>query len=129
MDIYEKVILLLDMGDEYCQLYHGPYDNQENHKTVNYLVCPVGYRQSERVERKVRELIIPICQECVDGLYDGEWTLLYCLNCMANQWILRPISRFGYRHNLIWLGSCPKCSKEFKEIYFNAPASEESAAN
>ncbi|MDA8164298.1 MAG: hypothetical protein M0017_04620 [Desulfobacteraceae bacterium] len=123
MDIYDKAILLAALDSEYCQLSHGPFDTRENHKAVDFLVCPLGYREGEGVEVQVRELTIPICSDCADGLHDEEWTLLYCLNCLASQWILRPISRLRYRHNLIWLGSCPHCAETFGGISFNEPAS------
>jgi hypothetical protein len=119
MDNYEEAILLVELGHEFCHLSHGPHDAREDHLAVDYLVCPIGYREHEDVEVQVRDLTIPICRECSDGLYDGEWTLLYCLNCLASQWILRPVSRLRYRHNLIWLGGCPHCLGTFGGIYFN----------
>jgi hypothetical protein len=118
MDACEKFILLVEQKDVSCQLNHGPFAREEEHPAVDYLVCPIGFKKGESEEEK-EKLVIPICRCCRNGLHDQEWTLLYCLNCLASKWILRPIARLKYNHNLIWLGSCPRCSKKFGGIYFN----------
>jgi hypothetical protein len=117
MDPFGKLILLSELENAYCQLDHGPFSQREDHPAVDYVVCPLGYKDA--AEPGLQQLTIPVCRCCVDGLHADEWTLLFCLNCLANKWILRPIARLKYQHNLIWLGACPECSKKFGGIYFN----------
>jgi hypothetical protein len=116
IDHFEKLILLTELDYAYCQLDHGPYDQRENHPAIDYVVCPLGYAE---IDPPMQQLTIPVCQTCVDGLHGEEWTLLFCLNCLASKWILRPIARLKYQHHLIWLGSCPECSEKFGGIFFN----------
>jgi hypothetical protein len=118
MDACEKFTLLFELGNTCCQLNHGPATSKEEHPAVDYVVCPLGYKDGA-LEREEEKLVIPVCRCCLEGLLGKEWTLLYCLNCLASQWILRSIARLKYSHNLIWLGSCPECSREFGGIYFN----------
>lgn len=112
--------LQAELAHSHCELSHGTRDTSP-HSAVDYLVLPIGTKDSNGIVSNQSDLIIPICQDCLDGLTDEAWTLLYCLDCNESQWILRDFSRLKYRHNLIWLRGCPKCSAEFGGIYFNDP--------
>lgn len=119
MDQCERLALLAELAESRCQLNHGPGTENEFYRAVNYIVMPMGYRENSIQEVTVRELVIPVCQECIDALLSEQWTLLYCFECCESQWVNRQIARNRYRHNILWLKGCPRCSKEFGGLYFN----------
>jgi len=120
MDKYDEVALIASLNNEICQLSHGPYDKLTR-KATNCIINPIGQKTNkEHGDATIdKEFCIPICNECAIALSEDDWTLLFCLNCLNNVWVLREISKLSYRHHIIWLGSCPKCSNEFGGIYFN----------
>lgn len=120
MDGIEKLVLLSELSNsEYCQLNHGPNTIEKDYIAVDYLICPIGYKESENIQVVVKELTIPICQECVDGLNNDNWVLIYCLSCLNSQWIYKLLAKMKYPTNIVWLNGCPKCTKKFNGIYFN----------
>ena len=118
IDDIDKIGLQADLLHATCQLNHGPLD-KEPHQAIDYLVIPVGETQANGTPQTHAELVIPVCQDCVDALQGEEWTLLYCLECNKSQWILRAVARLNYRHHIIWLKGCPECGGEFHGISFN----------
>jgi len=119
MDQSERLILLAELNNSYCELSHGPGTNKHDYRAVNYIVIPMGHKENEITEVAQRELVIPVCQECIEALSDNQWTLLYCFDCCQSQWINRQKAKNRYRHNILWLRGCPKCSNEFGGLYFN----------
>ncbi len=122
IDEIDVLGLEADLAHSHCELNHGPRDT-EPHRAVDYLVLPVGKKHANGTITDKGELVIPVCQECLEGLTDEAWTLLYCIDCNESQWVARQLSKMQYRHNLIWLRGCPRCSAEFGGIYFNDPES------
>jgi hypothetical protein len=114
----DRLHLLADMCGAHCELNHGPGIENERYPAVDYLVWPVGYRESPNVSTAVRDYAVPICQDCLDALEGEEWTLLYCNQCCSSQWVLRAISRLEYRHSVIRLRGCPKCGGRFGGCWF-----------
>jgi len=116
IDDIDAVGLRMELEHSHCELSHGPRDTQP-HKAIDYLVMPTGYKgQADS------NLVIPVCQDCLDGISDPAWTLVYCLECGESQWILREIAKMQYRHDILWLAGCPTCGGEFGGIWFNDPA-------
>lgn len=120
IDEIDALGLQADLAHSHCQLNHGPRD-LEPHAAVDYLVLPIGTKDSTGKISNQSELVIPICQDCLEGLRDEAWTLLYCLDCNESQWVLRELSRIRYRHNVLWLRGCPKCGGKFSGLYFSDP--------
>lgn len=120
IDDIDAIGLQADLTHSHCQLNHGARDPKP-HPAVDYLVLPIGKIQKDGKSSNHSELVIPICQECLEALNDEAWTLLYCLDCNESQWILRELAKMKYRHNIIWLRGCPKCGGKFGGIYFNDP--------
>ena len=109
--------MLADLSHEVCGLNHGP--GAPDHPALDYLVCPVGYRDGEVSAKAVRELIIPVCLPCSQALTGDDWTLLYCFECGASRWVARSRAKNSYRHHVLWLRGCPDCTKTFGGLYFN----------
>ena len=118
IDEIDLIALRAELGQATCELSHGPYDH-EPHQAVDFLVIPVGKTNENGNKLENSELVIPVCQDCVEALTGDEWTLLYCLDCNESQWVLRAVSRLNYRHHIIWLKGCPHCGEELRGIYFS----------
>lgn len=119
MDAINHVGLMAQLGNEHCELNHGPETHSEKHPAVDYIIQPFGYNVNEIEEVSVRDMIVPVCAECAESLQGNDWTLLYCFECCSSQWINRSISKNRYRHSILWLHGCPKCSNEFGGLYFS----------
>jgi hypothetical protein len=119
MDEVDKLVLLADLGQTPCELNHGPATKKEDFPATNYITIPMGFKENGVVENAVREMVIPICDECMKGLQSKLWTLLYCFECTSSQWIYRPLAKMAYRHDIIWLRGCPDCGGKFGGVYFN----------
>ena len=115
--LLDTTLLASELAISSCELNHGP-DMNEPIKATNMIILPFGKDKDNIIEVK-RKLVIPVCKECIAGLTSDEWTLLYCFDCSASQWIYRPKAKMKYRHNIIWLRGCPDCGGEFGGIYFN----------
>ena len=64
-------------------------------------------------EKSITDMLrIPVCEDCIRGLYDENEVLLYCIQCNHSQWVWKPTSKINYNTNVVWLDSCPKCLKE-----------------
>jgi len=119
MNAIDRIQLLADLDNEFCELNHGPGTKREEFPAIDYFVLPMGYIEDQHVEVVVRELVVPVCRCCIDALTGDEWTLLYCFECNSSQWICRKLAKFNYRHHIIWLRGCPDCAEKFGGIYFN----------
>ncbi len=115
IDDIDAVGLRMELEHSHCELSHGPHDVQQ-HKAVDYLVLPTGYKG-----KADSNLVIPICEECLEGIQNPAWTLLYCLECNESQWVLRELAKMQYRHDILWLVGCPTCGGKFGGLYFNDP--------
>lgn len=119
MDTINEVQLLAELENECCGLNHGPGVDSKKIPASDYLVVPVGYVEGNGQETTVRELVIPVCQECAQALQEDEWTLLYCLECNSSRWVCRQFAKNAYRHHVLWLCGCPDCTNKFGGLYFN----------
>ncbi len=119
MNAIDKLQLLAELDDEFCQLNHGPVTVSTDYPACDYIVLPVGYRQDPHTDVVIRNLVIPVCLDCARALLGEQWTLLYCLDCCASQWICRDLARLRYRHHILWLCGCPKCAEKTAGIFSN----------
>ena len=122
----EKIGLARELftEDGYCHLNHGP-DDYNKVKAVDYLTIPMGVAAVDGIMRSENELVLPVCEQCSDGLTDPKWLLILCLNCISSQWIYKPESKLSYinkdlehPYQGIILNGCPKCTKKFNGIWF-----------
>ena len=99
----------LSLRNETCCLKHGPEEMKiRAPKAVDFLCQCLGLKE----ENKTTELLrIPICSECVEGLFNSEWLLVYCVNCNSSQWIFKPESSIKTTEDMIWLDECPECKE------------------
>ena len=126
MNKIDEIGLRACLNNEVCGLAHGPVE--EKPPAVDWIVCPLGHRETEVVSNITEELVIPICAECSEELNkpESKWVLLYCLKCNSSQWVLRELSRLSWvnkstmtLHKLIWLHGCPKCGGQFGGVSFS----------
>jgi len=119
MDRFDHLHLLAELDSEHCQLNHGPGVDTRQIAATDYLVLPVGYDESADCDVVTREMVIPVCFDCIQALQGEEWTLLYCLDCGESQWVKRQIAKNRYRHHVLWMKGCPECGGKFGGLYFN----------
>ena len=93
MDAIDKVRMMAELESDHCGLNHGPGICNKNIPAADYVVVPLGYRESPDTEVVARKLIIPICCECVQALKGDEWTLLYCFECTESRWVCRKLAK------------------------------------
>ena len=92
---------------EKCGLKHAPKEyNLPPVEAVAYLCQNLGYVKTGKNTEQIR---IPICQDCVNGLNDPDWALIYCVNCHSSQWIYKPKSSHVFHTDVVWLDVCPYC--------------------
>lgn len=103
-------IARLELIDEQCHLKHAPeWMEVENPQAVDYLCQYFGFNK----ERSITELLrIPICEECIKGIYDPNWALAYCVTCHNSQWFWKPDSKLEFHTDVVWVDACPKCFGE-----------------
>ena len=118
MDAIDKMTMMAELSHDHCSLNHGPGISTENIAAADYIVMLFGYKETEDKEIAVRELIIPVCFECVLALKSEEWTLLYCFECAESRWVCRKLAKNKYRHHILWLRGCPDCTNAFGGLYF-----------
>lgn len=119
MDTFNRLHLLAELDSEHCQLNHGPGVDTSRIAATDYLVQPVGYRERADCDIVTREMVVPVCFDCVQALQGEEWTLFYCLDCGESRWVCRQKAKNRYRHHVLWLKGCPECSSEFGGLYFS----------
>ena len=98
--------LYIDQLD--CCLFH----REDIPKAVDYLTQNIGYKKEVQAQ-----LSIPICKECAEALYSGEWILLYCINCNQSRWVNKNLTDRLYLYedavnNILWMDRCPECTDE-----------------
>jgi len=105
-----QYIAKLELLNEPCHLKHAPeYMNIKIPLAVDYLCQYLGFNKSHNTTESIR---IPICKECLKGLYDKNWVLVYCITCNSSQWIWKPNTFIEFNTDVIWLDKCPKCKEE-----------------
>ncbi len=123
----EQIGLARDLftEDGYCHLNHGPDTQDYKIQAVDYLVIPLGKKNDIGIVESSSELTIPVCQECLDGINDPNWILIFCLNCIASQWIYKSKAKLNYRqrdldysYKGIILNGCSKCTNKFNGIWY-----------
>jgi len=119
MNAVDKLALLAQLENEYCELSHGPGTFLDKHPAIDYIIQPFGYTVNEIEEVNVRDMVIPVCSDCSEALQGNDWTLFYCFECCSSQWVYRKFAKNRYRHKILWLRGCPACSSEFGGLYFS----------
>lgn len=121
MSDFNEYVLLAELATEdiKCELNHGPDTDDVFYQAVSYIILPLGRKENNDTYKQEDELSIPVCKECAEALNENEWTLVYCVSCLSNQWIARQYSKMNYRHHILWLQGCPKCTNEFGGLYFS----------
>lgn len=119
MDQFDRLILLAELEHEVCGLNHGREKRGVIHKACDYLVLPFGLKTKNKKKAEEKELVIPVCPECIESLRGDEWTLLYCFDCGESRWVFRETAKNSYRHHILWLLGCPECTQKFGGLYFN----------
>ena len=119
MDEIDKIQLLADLEEAHCELNHGPNTNPEDFPASDYITIPFGYEENSIKTVTVRDLVIPVCMDCIEALIHEEWTLLYCFECSHSRWVSRKLAKNNYRHHVLWLRGCPDCTNKFGGLYFN----------
>ncbi len=107
-DSLDKHISKLDLLNEPCHLRHGPTEIKVP-MAVDYISQNFGFNKEHNI---TEQLHIPICKECIQGLYDPDWALIYCIGCNASQWIWKPTSIIEFYTDVVWLDVCPKCKED-----------------
>ena len=104
------MIALAELEGQTCGLKHSSVDPAENHLAVDYLCQNMGDPRTGEVSSQIR---IPICQECIEALYDENWILAYCVHCNKSQWIYRPKAKKVHPpgNGIYWLDVCPFCAE------------------
>ena len=106
MDAYDRLVAIAELDEELvCQLNHGPYDKVP-HLAIDYLCIGLGH--DNKVEQ---ELMIPVCNECMEAIVSGEWVLVYCLTCHTTGWINRYLARRDYNGNVYVVEQCKECMR------------------
>ncbi|MFZ5760550.1 MAG: hypothetical protein ACOY4H_00905 [Thermodesulfobacteriota bacterium] len=128
MNEIDKIQLLADLSHEHCELNHGPDTRREDFPASDYIIMPFGYSENGVTDVAVREMVVPVCFDCATALLGDDWTLLYCFECCSSQWVYRKLAKNRYRHHVLWLRGCPRCTNKFGGLYFNDfPAVADSA--
>ncbi len=118
MDAIDKIRMMADLHKDNCSLNHGPESSNLRFPAADYIVMSFGYEEKPGTEIAVRELVIPVCFECLSALKGDEWTLLYCFECTHSRWVCRKLAKNTYRHHILWLRGCPDCNSKFGGLYF-----------
>jgi hypothetical protein len=129
MNAIDRLELLANLKNEHCELNHGPNTDHEKRPAIDYIVQLIGHDAGGGIEVASREMVIPICADCSEALQGNEWTLLYCLECCGNQWVNREYAKNRYRHSILWLRGCPKCTGKFGGLYFTEATPKGSLLN
>lgn len=107
----------MELEDTNCVLKHN---DDEEHSVVDFLCQNFGRKLENGEETIEHELRIPICVDCVRGLYDDDWLLFYCVRCNENQWLNRSLAKREYPKTtkIVWFDTCPHChNPELDEVY------------
>ncbi len=119
MNEIDKIQLLAELTHEHCELNHGPGTRPEDFPASDYIIMPFGYSENGVTDVAVREMVVPVCFDCATALLGDDWTLLYCFECCSSQWVYRKLAKNRYRHHVLWLRGCPRCTSKFGGLYFH----------
>lgn len=109
----------LQLLETRCYLNHG-LPHEENPLAVDYLCQKFGDQKSGQVDSILQ---VPICAECMAGLFSEYQILILCLNCVSSQWLFRPDTKLKYPEdkNLFLVTQCPECNDPSMETKVYAP--------
>ena len=118
IDDTDKAGLFAELVNQQCSLQHN---DQSDNPAVDYIVCPMGIKESDVIENIQAYHSIPICKECAEALQDKDWVLIFCYKCTKSQWVYKPLSKIYYSDDthIIWIEGCPECSKKAKRVIHN----------
>jgi hypothetical protein len=85
MDEIDKLGLQAGLVHLKCALRHHESDPPQ--QAVTYIYQGFGYQKDEVVSEITDELVIPVCQYCLDSLDGGEWAILICASCLESRWV------------------------------------------
>jgi len=108
-DNLDELLAMIGLIDKHCYLNHGP--DIAPPPAVDYLCQYVGKIEGDVGTADVL-LRIPICEECIDTLYNEDWLLFYCLSCNSSQWLIKSKAKKLYPkwESIKFLSMCPKCT-------------------
>lgn len=113
MNPWDFLASVAELSQDYCALNHGDDGTTlEDRKAIECIVVPIGYHKSEIEAVAVRELQIPICQDCYDSILDDVWGLRYCLRCNENAWYIKELSRNSTKEKIVFSKYCGSCMTE-----------------
>lgn len=103
----DHLIAEIGLIGEKCHLNHGI--GEKTPDAVEYLCQYIG--KQDDLDIKPDLLRIPICNECINALYDEDWLLFYCLTCNSSQWLLKSKAKKLYPkwESIRFLHTCPNC--------------------
>lgn len=117
-------IARMNLAYEDCHLNHGIGIRPP--KAINYLcqrlddLSEIEHNPSllsipefmSNLNRNGDVLQIPICNECIEALYDEDWLLFYCLTCNSSQWLIKSKAKKLYPpwESIRFLVECPICT-------------------
>jgi hypothetical protein len=59
------------------------------------------------------DIIVPVCEKCMERLTMDDWILLFCVECTESKWIYKPESKhkdsYQTGEHVRWMPACPKC--------------------
>ncbi len=111
--------LLAQLREEHCELNHGPGTRFEKRVAVDYIIQPLSYIPNDTEEIAVREMIVPVCTDCIETMQGNDWTLFYCTECCSSLWVHKKFAPHNSHHNILWMRGCAECSFEFGGLYSN----------
>lgn len=115
-ELLNHIADLVDIENEHCYLNHGPGTNEKDYKAVDFL-CQKFESDDGSEGFTIR---IPICEECINGLYSNNWLLFYCIRCNESQWLDKNRSKNFYGYDTIkFMDICPKCNALSEKELFN----------
>jgi len=111
MDTIDTAWLLAHLKEDYCELNHGPGTLHDRRSAVDYIIQPFVYTQNNINDIAVREMIVPVCADCLEDMQGSDWALTYCIECCSSQWVYKKFVQNQYRNNILWLRGCTECGE------------------
>ena len=109
-DSLDKYMAKLELLSEPCHLKHAPTKlKQKVPMAIDYISQDFGFNKEHIITEQLR---IPVCKECIRGLYNPNWALIYCIRCNSSQWIWKQNSVIEFNTDIVWLDICPKCKED-----------------
>ncbi len=108
MDAIEKLGLLSELNGTECGLSHGKED-VISRPAVDFVIIPMGHKESDIIEVVDDYITIPICEECIKDLDSGDWIVLYCASCNKSVWVIKELAKRSYDSTVNLIKECPNC--------------------